>query len=65
MKELPIYAYKRPEEMDHPCAEPHPVVVVGAGVTGLTMAPAARNSATQSASAAGRCPRKCAARRPC
>lgn len=38
MKELPIYAYKRPEEMDHPCAEPHPVVVVGAGVTGLTMA---------------------------
>ncbi|MDT4833472.1 3-(3-hydroxy-phenyl)propionate/3-hydroxycinnamic acid hydroxylase [compost metagenome] len=38
MKELPIYPYVRPDEMDRPRREPHPVAVVGAGLTGLTLA---------------------------
>jgi 3-(3-hydroxy-phenyl)propionate hydroxylase len=38
MKELPIYPYIRPEEMDRPRRDPHPVAVVGAGLTGLTLA---------------------------
>ena len=38
MKELPIYPYVRPEEMDRPRRDPHPVAVVGAGLTGLTLA---------------------------
>ncbi|QKH39422.1 FAD-dependent monooxygenase [Achromobacter pestifer] len=38
MKELPIYPYVRPGEMDRPRRDPHPVAVVGAGLTGLTLA---------------------------
>ncbi len=38
MKELPIYPYVRPDDMDRPRREPHPVAVVGAGLTGLTLA---------------------------
>jgi 3-(3-hydroxy-phenyl)propionate hydroxylase len=38
MKELPIYPYVRPQEMDGARRDPHPVAVVGAGLTGLTLA---------------------------
>ncbi len=38
MTELPLYPYRRPAEMDGPRAEPHPVAIVGAGLSGLTLA---------------------------
>ena len=38
MTELPLYPYIRPAEMDGARAEPHPVAIVGAGLSGLTLA---------------------------
>lgn len=38
MTELPLYPYLRPDEMDRPRPAPHPVAIVGAGLTGLTLA---------------------------
>lgn len=38
MTELPLYPYLRPDEMDRPRPDPHPVAIVGAGLAGLTLA---------------------------
>jgi 3-(3-hydroxy-phenyl)propionate hydroxylase len=38
MFELPVYSFTRPAELDQPLTAPHPVAVVGAGVSGLTAA---------------------------
>ncbi len=38
MHKLPIYPFHRPAELDTPLDEPHAVVVVGAGLSGLTAA---------------------------
>ncbi len=38
MLELPVYPYSRPRELDGPQAGPHPVAIVGAGLSGLTAA---------------------------
>ncbi|CAB3629346.1 FAD-dependent oxidoreductase [Achromobacter pestifer] len=38
MNELPIYPYVRPKEMDGVRRNPYPVAIVGAGLTGLTLA---------------------------
>ncbi len=36
--ELPVYPFRRPPELDDPTLRRHPVVIVGAGLTGLTLA---------------------------
>src|SRR5690606_28627647 len=38
MMELPTYPFVRPDELDRARREPHPVIVVGGGLSGLTMA---------------------------
>ncbi|MBR8652059.1 FAD-dependent oxidoreductase [Achromobacter sp. Marseille-Q0513] len=38
MMELPTYPFLRPDELDRARPAPHPVVVVGGGLSGLTMA---------------------------
>lgn len=38
MNELPIYPYVRPPEMEGIYRTPYPVAIVGAGLTGLTLA---------------------------
>ncbi len=38
MHVLPRYPYRRPPELDGPVGEPRPVVVIGGGLTGLTLA---------------------------
>lgn len=38
MLELPVYPYRSPEELKAARADPHPVVIVGAGLSGLTAA---------------------------
>lgn len=38
MLELPVYPYSRPGELDRPLEAPHPVVVVGGGLSGLSAA---------------------------
>ncbi|CAB5691370.1 3-(3-hydroxy-phenyl)propionate/3-hydroxycinnamic acid hydroxylase [Delftia tsuruhatensis] len=38
MQQLPVYPYRRPRELDVARAEPHPVAIVGAGLSGLTAA---------------------------
>lgn len=38
MMELPTYPFVRPDELDRARSAPHPVIVVGGGLSGLTMA---------------------------
>ena len=38
MMELPTYPFVRPDELDRARPAPHPVIVVGGGLSGLTMA---------------------------